>query len=244
MQFPDETLMAYADGEVDADTRRRIEAAMVLDPTLAERIEKHRALRADLGAAFGGVLDEPVPEHLLKTANASPATVTDLAAARASKSRNESSPSRRWPLWTALAASLLIGLFAGRLSLRPATESSMFASDANGIVAAGKLSAALDEQLSGPQESGDVGVHLSFRSEDGSYCRTFTAGGTTGFACRDGGQWRVQLVSGAKPNAAGEYRMAGSELPLVILGAIDDVMEGNALDQDQERAARARGWTR
>jgi hypothetical protein len=36
--------------------------------------------------------------------------------------------------------------------------------------------------------------------------------------------------------------MAGSELPPGILAAIDDVMEGEALDQAQERAARDRGW--
>jgi hypothetical protein len=38
--------------------------------------------------------------------------------------------------------------------------------------------------------------------------------------------------------------MAGTELPPAVLAAIDDVMEGEALDQDQEQAARARGWNK
>ena len=89
MQFSDEILMAYADGEVDADTRLQIEAAMTLDPTLAERIDKHRRLRTDLGAAFGGVLDEPIPARLLDAAGApraaNSASITDLNAVRAAK---------------------------------------------------------------------------------------------------------------------------------------------------------------
>ena len=58
MKFPPETLMAYADGELDAQTRREIEAEMAVDPEVAQEIERHRALRAEVGGAFAGVLEE------------------------------------------------------------------------------------------------------------------------------------------------------------------------------------------
>jgi anti-sigma factor RsiW len=249
MQFSDETLMAYADGEVDADTRRQIEAAMARDPTIAERVAKHRALRVDLGAAFGGVLDEPVPSRLLDAANstpaaARPATVTDLRAARAAKAGAKQSKSWSWPQWTAIAASLLIGVLAGRSALQPA-QSEMFATTANGIVASGDLSAALNDQLSGTATDGNVRIGLSFRSKDGDYCRSFAAGTAAGFACREDAQWRVRALNeAATPGAGGEYRMAGTELPPAVLAAIDDVMEGEALDREQEQAARERGWNK
>lgn len=247
MQFPDETLMAYADGELDADTRRQIEAAMASDPTIAERVAKHRALRMDLGTAFGGVLDEPVPSRLLDAANSTPAparsaTVTDLGAARAAKSGSNKSRGWSWPEWTAIAASLLIGVLAGRSALQPA-GSEMFAMTDGGIVATGDLSAALDEQLSGTPSDAHFQVGLSFRAKNGSYCRSFLAGATAGFACNEDAQWRVRALNAAESQAAdGDYRMAGSELPPGVLAAIDDAMEGEALDQEQERAARARGW--
>jgi hypothetical protein len=247
MQFSDETLMAYADGELDADTRRQIDAAMVSDPTLAERVAKHRMLRADLGAAFGGVLDEPVPSRLLDAANSSPAptrsaTVTDLGAARAAKSGGTKSRGWSWPEWTAIAASLLIGVLAGRSALQPA-ESGMFAMSEGGIVAKGNLSAALDDQLSGTTSDTHFQVGLSFRAKNGSYCRSFLAGTTAGFACNEDAQWKVRaLNAGGSQAPGGDYRMAGSELPPGILAAIDEVMEGEALDQEQERAARQRGW--
>jgi hypothetical protein len=247
MQFSDEILMAYADGEVDADTRRQIEAAMALDPTLAERVAKHRALRADLGTAFGGVLDEPVPSRLLDAANSSPATkrsatVTDLSAARAAKSGDKKSRSWSWPEWTAIAASLLIGVLAGRSALQPA-QSEMFATTSGGIVATGELSAALSDQLSGTAKDANVQIGLSFRAKGGNYCRSFAAGTAAGFACREDAQWRVRALNEVSAHATGgEYRMAGSDLPPAILSAIDDVMEGEALDQEQEQAARERGW--
>lgn len=247
MQFSDETLMAYADGEADADTRRQIEAAIELDPTLAERVAKHRALRADLGAAFGGVLDEPVPSRLLDAANSSPATkrsatVTDLSAARAAKSGDKKSQSWSWPEWTAIAASLLIGVLAGRSALQPA-QSEMFATTSGGIVATGELSAALSDQLSGTAKDANVQIGLSFRAKGGDYCRSFAAGTAAGFACREDAQWRVRALNEVGTHATSdEYRMAGSELPPAILSAIDDVMEGEALDQEQEQAARERGW--
>ena len=46
MTFSEETLIAYADGELDAATRAALEAALASDPQLAQRIERHRALRA------------------------------------------------------------------------------------------------------------------------------------------------------------------------------------------------------
>jgi hypothetical protein len=244
MQFSDETLMAYADGEVDADTRRQIEAAMAHDPTIAERISKHRSLRVDLGAAFGGVIDEPVPSRLLDAANSRSATVTDLNAARSAKSGAKQSRTWSWPEWTAIAASLLIGVLAGRSALQP-IASEMFATTTGGIVATGELSSALDNQLNGRAKDTNVQIGMSFRATGGDYCRSFVTGSAAGFACREGDHWRVRALNeGGTHAAGGEYRMAGSELPPAILTAIDDVMEGEALDREQEQAAQQRGWNK
>jgi hypothetical protein len=246
MQFSDEILMAYADGEVDADTRLQIEAAMTLDPTLAQRIDKHRRLRTDLGAAFGGVLDEPIPTRLLDAASApraaNSASIADLNAVRAAKQSGRTAKRWSWPEWTSIAASLLIGILAGRSALQP-SQSGLFATDADSVVATGELSAALDEQLSGAPDNAAVSIGLSFRATGGEYCRTFATNSAAGVACREGDAWKVRALSEAAANApAGEYRMAGSELPPAILTAVEGIRDGEALDKEQERTARARGW--
>ena len=55
-KFDDETLMAYADGELEPGQRAAIEQAMREDPQVAAAVERHRALRLDVGGAFAGIL--------------------------------------------------------------------------------------------------------------------------------------------------------------------------------------------
>jgi hypothetical protein len=248
MQFSDEILMAYADGELDAETRHQIEAAMAADPSIAERVAQHQSLRADLGAAFAPVLDEPIPQRLLDAAQSSPAsredTVVDLAAVRAARTRKTEPRRWSWPEWTAIAASLLIGVFAGRTALQP-SGSTLFASAPDGVVAAGALAAALSDQASGRSGSA-IGIGLSFRAKSGEYCRTFTARNdstTAGFACREQDAWRVRALSEDEAGASGgEYRMARTALPPAIVQAVEDAKAGDALDAAEEAAARERGW--
>lgn len=246
MQFSDEILMAYADDEVDADLRRQIEAAMALDPSIAERVAQHRSLRADLGAAFDGVLEEPVPNRLLDAAAFSvasqPATVTNLNAARVAKERAAHPRRWSWVEWTSIAASLVIGILAGRTALQP-SHSDLFATTAEGIVARGELSAALTEQVGNAAKDAKVRIGLTFRATSGDYCRTFVTDAAAGFACREPNNWKVRALSESVADPkGGDYRMAGTNLPPAILAAVEQSRAGEALDREQEQAARARDW--
>jgi hypothetical protein len=233
MKFSQETLMAYADGELDGETRRAIEAEMAADPQLAREVERQRALRADVGAAFAGVLDEQIPDRLLRAAK---------------KSRVPAQPRRwSWPEWTSIAASLVIGVIAGRAILQsPEGTEGIVATASDGhIVAQGQLAQALSEQLSSEDGAG-VDIGLTFRSKAGEYCRTFgtrTGMDVVGFACRDADAWRIDMLSTTKPTeAGGNYRMASTQLPAPIVQAIAERMQGEALDADQEAIARQRRW--
>jgi anti-sigma factor RsiW len=111
---------------------------MAVDPQVAQEVERHRALRGEVGSAFAGVLDEPVPDRLLRAANKAPANAG-------------AQPRRRWswPEWTSIAASLLIGILAGRAILQPQSESRLVAAGSDGrVIAGGALAQALSEQLS------------------------------------------------------------------------------------------------
>ena len=86
MKINPETLMAYADGELDAASRAAVAQAVADDPALAAQVAAHQALRQRLAAAFAADLSEPVPERL-RQALKPPATaqVVDLAARRAAQ---------------------------------------------------------------------------------------------------------------------------------------------------------------
>lgn len=233
MKFSQEILMAYTDGELDAPTRQAIEAEMAADPLVAQEVERQRAMRAEVGAAFAGVLDEPVPDRLLRSA----------AKAKALPQRRTGS----WPQWTSIAASLLIGVLVGRAMLQPpSARGGIIAAGTDGrIVAGGQLAQALSEQLSSEDGSG-IDIGLTFRSKSGEYCRTFGARlgrDVVGFACRDAELWRVDMLSTAPPTATGgDYRMASTQLPAPVVQTIAERMQGEALDADEEAIARQRSW--
>jgi hypothetical protein len=227
MTYSDDTLMAYADGELEPAERAAIEQAMRTDPAIAATVERHRALRADVAAAFAGILDEPVPARLQP-----PAPVVSLAVERDKRRRWS------WPECGALAATLVVGVLAGRMI--PGGGPAI-AGNGNQVVAQGELAAALDRQVGGKAE-GAVKVGVSFAARDGAYCRGFVMGAAAGLACREGGQWKIPVLAEAEKEAAGGYRQAGSALPPAVLDAIDARIADKPLDAAGEEAARARGW--
>lgn len=242
MNLSDDVLMAYADGELDAPLRAQVEEAMRSDPQVAAAVERHRALRADVFAAFAGVLDEPVPARLQPRESAPPVRIDVLAAAGA-----RPLPARwSWPQWGAMAASLAVGVLAGALGWRAThagADASPFGRQGDALVAQGPLATALSQQLAAAPAAGDGGVRLgvSFRAVDGHYCRSFTLGATAGLACRTGEAWRIPVLAEGEAQQ-GAYRQAGSALPAAVLDAIDQRIAGHALDAEAERAARAGGW--
>jgi hypothetical protein len=152
-----------------------------------------------------------------------------------------------WPEWTSIAASLLIGVLAGRTLLdRPHSVSGLIASGVDGrIIASGPLAQALSEQLSS-EDNKDIDIGLSFRAKNGEYCRTFGANSSNlvvGFACRDAEVWRIDmLATPPRTESRGDYRMASTQLPAPIVQAIAARMRGEALDADEEAVARRRRW--
>jgi hypothetical protein len=234
--WDDERIHTYVDGELDAFTAARLEAACRLDAVLNARVERQRQLRARLSASFDPVLEEPVPARLRDAAMTAPrATVTPL---------HQTSPRKRvQPLWLgALAASLVLGLSIGWYA--PRQSSLPMAATSAGLVATGDLDAALSQSLSG-EAPGAAGVQLvlSFRTTDGTYCRSFSlARGPDGLACRAGDQWRIEMVAAAPPRNGQDYLQAGSSLAPTILAAIGQMQSGDVLDLGQEQQARAADW--
>jgi hypothetical protein len=247
MNFDDETLMAYADGELDAGLRARVEQAMRTDPQVAAAVERHRALRADVFGAFAGVLDEPVPARLQPAAARQaqpqdPHVRVDLLAQAGARPLP---PRWHWRQWGAIAASLAAGVLAGALGWQQLKgNDSPFDRQGDALVARGELADALSQRLTADAAQGALKLGVSFQARDGGYCRSFQLGSTAGLACRDGGAWRIPVLAQSGEAGQGAYRQAGSGMPAAVLDAIDERIAGASLDAAAERAARAQGWQR
>jgi hypothetical protein len=240
VRFSEETLMAYADGELDRDTRAEIEEAMARDPELARAVERHRALAARIRGTYDGVLAEPVPEHLAALAGTGGSTpVADLAARRSAQ--RIAFGRMELPAWAALAASVAVGLFVGLLVARAPGGPDADVDEA--FVARGALAEALTTQLATAPDGSGVTIGISFRDRDGDYCRSFHLdrdAALAGLACRRGEEWKLEVLAAAPPGG-GELRTAGA-MPIAVLRAVDAAIDGEPLDAAAEAAAREAGW--
>jgi hypothetical protein len=253
MTISDETLMAYADGELDAAARAAVESAMQGDPQIEKRVAQHRALRLKVQAAYSTELSEALPERLLMAARGAPrqqaGNVVNLQEARAAMERSTpraAPPRPRWHSAGALAASLIVGVAVG-FFMWGRGQSPLVLGPEGALVARGPLAQALSNQLASEQSpSSAVRVELSFLAKSGEYCRTFSLSGKaspSGLACRHGDEWQVQTLA-REPAAASdsEYRTAASGLPASVLKSVEAQITGEPLDQAGEKSARARGW--
>lgn len=246
----DDTLQAYVDGELDASGAARIEAALAHDDVLARRVERARAVRAQLRAAFDPVLDEPVPARLSallqpsSAQSATPATSPVMPAGGHGATRRRTAHRRWFVPGAALAASVAL-LAVALWWWQPGGE--LVRMQGGQSFAAGALTHALDEALaSEPDAHAPIAIGLSFRSSDGRICRTFvlhTPPARAGLACHSDTGWMLPVLSAmAPPEGGGELRQAASALPPEVQAAVDARLRGNVFDARQERAARDAGW--
>ena len=157
MNVDDETLMAFADGELPEARAAEVAAAVAADPALAARVERFRAVRTRLGGALDGIRP---PADLMARAQ-------QAEAARAAA---------RPRLWGSAVAASVAGLAVGVgavLSLQPGR-----ADLGDGFQARGELAAALDGLPSGAAK-GSVAALYAVVAADGRPCRCIEARSST-----------------------------------------------------------------
>ena len=241
MNLSEEVLMAYADGELDARARSEVEVAMAADPEIARRVAEHKALRSRLRASFDKVLDEPVPERLLRAARGGARdNVIPLRGRRVARPASV-------PFWGAIAASFVVGALVWHFGTKLYVPGPI--AERNGeLLASGALESALSNQLVKDQDAqSTVHIGVSFRSKQGSYCRTFQLDGSNdvaGLACRQQDTWKLQVLAQGSSASAGTqgYRPAGSSLPPAVAQAADQAIDGEPLDAEAEARAKANHW--
>jgi hypothetical protein len=231
MSTDEEKFFAWLDGELAGNEAAAMETAVAADPKLARLAEQHRALGNRLKGAFDPIATGPVPNHL--RAALRPSKIIDFAAAK----RARSMPSL--PQWTAMAATLAIGILVGTLA--PQGSDAPVQVQGGRLYAAARLNQALDTQLASAPANRAVRIGVTFRDQDGTICRSFTEPQASGLACRSGHGWQIRGLFAAPEGQGGAYRMAAGMDPN-LAALIDSAIAGEALDAAQEKTAKQRGW--
>ncbi|HTZ37019.1 MAG TPA: anti-sigma factor [Stellaceae bacterium] len=116
----DEALVAYLDGELDAEERAHVEAWLGADPGVRDRLLALSETAGLLRGAFAEIAGEPVPERLLAAARGETASAgeAEIVVLRPTRDSQPPAPSRRWHIQLASAAGLfglVVGVGAGYL---------------------------------------------------------------------------------------------------------------------------------
>ena len=231
MTITPEDIAAFADGELSGEREAQVAAAIAADPELAQQVERHKSLKSMLAGHYSPVLDQPVPDRLAAMlSRPQPAEVVDFAAARERRESRRRLPHWGWIAGPALAASLALAVFLPGQG----GDASAYADT--------QLAGVLDDRLVADQSPGDeTRVLLSFRSEEGRYCRAFSGSAGGGIACRDEAGWKLEALGEGSEGASTDYRMAGAG-DAEILALAQEMAAGPALDAQGEQAAREQGW--
>lgn len=236
----DDILMRRIDGELSPQEADRVDAAALVDPDVAARLEGMRRLHAAAGEAFPVVAD-PRDQALARLIAAEGAAPRSPFAGLGQALADAFSP-RRAALWGGLAAAA----FVGGVLLGPyfGEADRSLAVGSNGVLTDASLVRVLDTRLAADGADGDGrSVGLTFRDDEGRWCRTFRADEArlAGLACRqpDGWTMRVLAPTGGAP---GEVRTAGADTPEAVLAAVDAAISGDTLDAAAEARARDAGW--
>lgn len=233
MRIDAETLIAFADGELDAGRAAEVERAVEADPELRRMLEVQQRLRSRIADRYAPVAKEAVPERLatLVTGAATVSNVVPLVP------RARAPRLVEWRPLAAAAATLVLGFVAGH-QLQSGGGGPV-GLEGTAIVAQGDLAGALDGQLASSQPAdAKTRIGVSFAASDGRFCRTFAAERLSGLACRGAAGWEL-VATAASNGPGGEYRQAGSAL---INETAQQMMAGEPLDVAGEQRARQAGW--
>lgn len=239
--FEDETLMAYADGELDTGTARAVEAAAAADPALARRIEIFAKTGGLLGELGRSRPLEPISADLEARVRA--ALGAELATETVVPFRRPAPDPVSWrPAAIAAGLALVVGLVGGFLaSQQSGGQGAMGLSIAS--LGAPAISQALEEVPSGERvaiEGGEIATIASFRNADGEFCREFEFDGSesetvVSVACHKEGGWEARFAVVAAGSDETGYAPASSLETLdAYLGAVG---AGAPLSLEDEAAA-------
>jgi hypothetical protein len=270
MGMNDDTLIAYLDGELDAEGFAAVEAALAADPALARRLDQLADSDQRVRRSYQAVLEDPVPPALIAAVLNAP-DPCDRPVTRAQEGRRVPAPGGGpgqfiGSLWSALtgrgamalASVALVALGALLAWTLQGPADAGWALRAGEPIAERSLLVALETAPSGREvEAAGRQYHLlaTFERLDGGVCREFNASGNSGdaadhlgVACRlPGGGWElVVLASEERPTdpAHGGYRTASErQFELVDAWRLTQT-RGTPLAPGQERELIDRGWRR
>lgn len=235
MNVTDEMLMAYADGELDRETRDRIASLLEEESELAARLEVFTSTRRLTKTAFEPELSRPVPQSLM-------AAVEAVARRPARPAiRHKAGRAGRFALPLAASIALAFGLsgywFGSQSPSSDAVANGTILGRSGLATAVGDLPAGQSAIISLASEETRVTTVADYRVPDG-VCRVFdvampgSRSGMRGVGCaRLGQDWTIDLAISTTP---GDTFTPASLGLIESIDAYLDALEAEPLEVDHD----------
>lgn len=255
-KFDDETLMAFADGELDDEMRLAVEKAMETDQEIVDRVALFMKTAALSKQALGPLSAEPVPDALLANvkamaedhggAGAEDVTVDDNVIQLAAAHTPWGASSSRWAMPLAASIALVIGGLAGFFIANAPAERMP-----DGLEIAQFNQPGLIDALQTVPSGSDINLSstgdrlrmiATFRDAEDDICREFEVdqgdrSTVVSVACRMSEAWEVRFAVAAASGSSDGYAPASSLESLdAYLSAIG---AGEPLSETAEKSALA-----
>nr|WP_070959855.1 hypothetical protein [Hyphomonas sp. Mor2] len=238
-------LMAYVDGELDAQTSKRVAEAVDADPVLRAKvdalIESRDVARAAYAAAEEAPLSPALKEMMNELREDLDAQDPDPVWQGSSSDLSGGASVMSWARYR-LAAMTSMGVVLGAaaawmLFSQNQSHPFLILTDANDVSLSGHAQRVLSETPAGQGGEG-LSVQASFMSEQGAACRQFELSNKAGIACLDQQEWQLVILTDL-PNQ-GQFQAAGGSDALALATAKLGVSK--VLTEEEEAARIANGW--
>jgi hypothetical protein len=225
-------LSRYIDGELDTARAQRLALRLAAEPELRATLAQLNRVQARLQQSFSTT--DVAPDHVVDMLRPAQANVLPFT------------PRRARSAWQyALAASLIA---AAGLLLAPQWQGSN-SPTAPTFASVLESSPSMAQGWHTLDDGRQLRPVLSVQDTDGNWCREYlladAAAAERGVACRQGGDWEVQVAVAADiPGSDADFRPAGAAEADAVAGYLADHADGIALSSDEEQALISSGWQR
>jgi hypothetical protein len=246
----DELLVAYLDDELDAAQRAMVSATLDENAGLRRRAAEMRLARELLHEAFPLQSADEIPARI-------DAAAEQFAAALCSQRPLSAGRKYRFRLKYAVAATVAAfaagaAVYFAQQSLRATPQGATALARIDPASALHKLleSTPSAQVLEVPEDGATLRAVLSFRADDGRFCREFEifAGvdSSSGIACREKGRWHIEVlrsVSVDRPSSNNYTPAAGSDDPALAVVA-EKLTHEDPLGAEEEAQVLNAHWGR
>lgn len=252
MNSKEDRVSAYLGGAMTPTEAAAFELEMEGDAELIAIVERWQRNDALLKQAFSTPEAEQVSPALLDRlglgdapaeSNVIALNIPEPSPAKAHND-NVPSPQRRWAIAGSIAASVAVAIAVG----------SFWNAKPEGIGSEPQFQTALNGSTSGTSvalnDQKKLTPILSFKAEDGRFCREFAlegnGGGEQGVACKTGNTWVIEALvkGGGTLPSNNEIRTAGGQDAASLDAAYSRLGAGDPLNRENEMQAISKGWSK